>query len=346
MENKKRIDDLNYNGILAREEFIQLIMSFNENDLSYAQALARSISQKYFGNKIYTRGLIEISSYCKNDCYYCGLRRSNKNAERYRLSKDDILSCCESGYALGFRTFVLQGGEDNYYSDEIITDIISSIKKKYSDCAVTLSLGEKNKSTYQKYFQAGADRYLLRHETADETHYGKLHPENMSLSNRKQCLYNLKEIGFQTGCGIMVGSPYQTAENIADDMLFMKELQPHMVGIGPFIPHKDTPFRDMPAGSFRLTLFLLSLIRIMLKNVLLPATTALGTINKNGREQGILSGANVVMPNLSPISVRKKYMLYDNKICTGEESAECKACLENRIKSIGYQLVTDRGDYK
>lgn len=346
MENKKRIDDLNYNGILAREEFIQLIMSFNDNDLSYAQALARSISQKYFGNKIYTRGLIEISSYCKNDCYYCGLRRSNKNAERYRLSKDDILSCCESGYALGFRTFVLQGGEDNYYSDEIITDIISSIKKKYSDCAVTLSLGEKNKSTYQKYFQAGADRYLLRHETADETHYGKLHPENMSLSNRKQCLYNLKEIGFQTGCGIMVGSPYQTAENIADDMLFMKELQPHMVGIGPFIPHKDTPFRDMPAGSFRLTLFLLSLIRIMLKNVLLPATTALGTINKNGREQGILSGANVVMPNLSPISVRKKYMLYDNKICTGEESAECKACLENRIKSIGYQLVTDRGDYK
>jgi biotin synthase len=346
MENKKLVDALNDNGVLAREEFIQLIMSFNDNDLSYVQALARSISQKYFGNRIYTRGLIEISSYCKNDCYYCGLRRGNKNAQRYRLSKDDILSCCEQGYTLGFRTFVLQGGEDNYYSDEIITDIISSIKKKYSDCAVTLSLGEKNKSTYQKYFQAGADRYLLRHETADETHYGKLHPENMSLSNRKQCLYNLKEIGFQTGCGIMVGSPYQTAENIADDMLFMKELQPHMVGIGPFIPHKDTPFRDMPAGSFRLTLFLLSLIRIMLKNVLLPATTALGTINKNGREQGILSGANVVMPNLSPISVRKKYMLYDNKICTGEESAECKACLENRIKSIGYQLVTDRGDYK
>lgn len=295
---------------------------------------------------MYVRGLIEFTNYCKNDCLYCGIRKSNLNAIRYRLSKQDILECCKEGYNLGFRTFVLQGGEDLYFSDKKICDIVSSIKKLYPDCAITLSIGEKSYDSYKRYFDAGVDRYLLRHETANPAHYAKLHPENLSAENRKQCLYNLKEIGYAVGTGFMVGSPFQTAENLAEDMLFIKQLQPHMVGIGPFISHKDTPFAKEKSGNLELTLFMLGLIRLTLPNVLLPATTALGTIHPNGREKGILAGANVVMPNLSPTNVRKKYMLYDNKICTGDESAQCRNCLERRMQSIGYKIVTDRGDPK
>lgn len=325
---------------------MQLLSTYTKEDAEYAAKMAREIAQLYYGNKIFIRGLIEFSSYCKNDCYYCGLRRGNNKAERYRLSEEDIYLSCKTGYELGFRTFVLQGGEDAYFTDERLEKIIRTIKRDYPDCAITLSLGERSYDSYKRLYEAGADRYLLRHETADEAHYQVLHPAEMSLKNRKNCLRQLKEIGFQVGCGFMVGSPSQTVETLAEDMEFIHELGPHMVGIGPFIPHKDTPFRDQTAGSLELTLFMLSLIRIMQKSLLLPATTALGTIHKRGREMGILAGANVCMPNLSPVEVRKKYMLYDNKICTGDEAAECRQCLSRRMASIGYEIAVDRGDYR
>ncbi len=345
MTNQELILKLETNNILSHTEFLQLLSSYTKEDLAYAQERAREISKKYFGNKIYIRGLIEFTNICKRDCFYCGLRCSNKNASRYRLSVDEILSCCEQGYFLGFRTFVLQGGEDPYFTDEKMCEIIRKIKENYPDCVVTLSIGEKNKSSYQCYFDAGAERYLLRHETANEEHYSKLHPRDASLENRKRCLYNLKEIGFQTGCGFMVGSPHQTFDTIAEDLLFIYDLQPHMVGIGPFIPHKDTPFGNETAGSLEMTIFLLALIRIMLKSVLLPATTALGTIHQSGREMGILSGANVIMPNLSPISVREKYMLYNNKACTGSEAAESLSQLKEDMRKIGYEIAVSKGNH-
>ncbi len=323
------------------------ILLNTQDDVAVARLAKRAqeMAQSIYGNKVYIRGLIEFTNYCKNDCFYCGIRRSNGNAERYRLSEEQILSCCATGYELGFRTFVLQGGEDAYFTDERICTLVAQIKKEYPDCAVTLSIGEKFRESYQAYFDAGADRYLLRHETANEVHYQKLHPIEMSLENRKRCLRDLKEIGYQTGCGFMVGSPYQTVETLYEDMIFIKELQPEMVGIGPFIPQKDTPFGEKEAGTLDMTLRLLSIIRLLHPHVLLPATTALGTIHPKGRERGILAGANVVMPNLSPVNVREKYKLYDNKICTGDEAAECRYCMQRRMESIGYQVVTDRGDY-
>lgn len=336
---------------LQKEEDIDLaslkilLVMTDEESISYLGQKARETAQRIYGNQVYIRGLIEFTNYCKNDCYYCGIRRSNGKAERYRLTGEQILSCCENGYGLGFRTFVLQGGEDGYFTDEKICGLVSDIKSRYPDCAVTLSIGERSKRSYQAYFDAGADRYLLRHETADETHYQKLHPPELTLSNRKRCLHDLKEIGFQTGCGFMVGSPYQTIETIYEDLMFIKELRPEMVGIGPFIPQKDTPFGEKTAGTLDMTLRLLSIIRLLHKRVLLPATTALGTIHPKGRERGILAGANVVMPNLSPVSVREKYKLYDNKICTGDEAAECRYCMEKRMESIGYRVAVARGDY-
>lgn len=336
---------------LQKEEDIDLaslkilLAMTDEESISYLGQKARETAQSIYGNQVYIRGLIEFTNYCKNDCYYCGIRRSNGKAERYRLTGEQILSCCENGYGLGFRTFVLQGGEDGYFTDEKICGLVSDIKVRYPDCAVTLSIGERSKKSYQAYFDAGADRYLLRHETADEAHYRKLHPPELTLSNRKRCLHDLKEIGFQTGCGFMVGSPYQTIETIYEDLMFIKELRPEMVGIGPFIPQKDTPFGEKTAGTLDMTLRLLSIIRLLHKGVLLPATTALGTIHPKGRERGILAGANVVMPNLSPVSVREKYKLYDNKICTGDEAAECRYCMEKRMESIGYRVAVARGDY-
>lgn len=306
---------------------------------------ARKVAREVFGNRIYKRGLIEISSYCKNDCYYCGIRRSNQKAERYRLTKEQILSCCETGYALGFRTFVLQGGEDPYYNDDRMVGIVSEIREKYQDCAITLSLGEHSYESYKRLYDAGANRYLLRHESADPEHYRKLHPAEMSLENRKECLWNLKDIGYQVGTGFMVGAPGQTEETLQEDIAFIRKLQPHMIGIGPYVSHKDTPFAGEKNGTLEQTLELLAIFRIMFPHALIPATTSLGTIHPKGREMGILAGANVVMPNLSPVDVRKKYLLYDNKICTGEEAAECRQCLEKRMESIGYQLVEDRGDY-
>lgn len=346
MKKKEYIDKLEQQEYLEKEEWKALLTGFDQEDREYAAGKARAIADSFFGRRIYMRGLIEFTSYCRNNCYYCGLRCGNEKAERYRLTEEEILACCEKGYRLGFRTFVLQGGEDVWYTEERITGIIRRIKGSYPDCALTLSIGEKEEGAYRRFFQAGADRYLLRHETAEEWHYRMLHPPELSLAHRKECLRQLKAIGYQTGCGFMVGSPGQTAETLAADMAFIRELHPHMIGIGPFIPHKDTPFGKKEQGSYELTIFLLSLLRIMEKNVLLPATTALGTIHPKGREAGILAGANVVMPNLSPVSVRKKYSLYDNKICTGDEAAECVGCMQRRMRSIGYEVVSARGDWE
>ena len=338
------IDRLADTRALSAEEYRFLLEHRTGEDEAHAKALAAETRRRIYGNAVYVRGLIEISNYCKNDCLYCGIRRSNRHAERYRLTPEDILLCADTGYTLGFRTFVLQGGEDAYFTDAHLCALIGEIKKRYPDCAVTLSLGERSKESYRALFAAGADRYLLRHETALKAHYETLHPAEMRYENRMACLQTLRDIGYQVGAGFMVGSPYQTAEALAADLKFIEEFKPDMCGVGPFIPHKDTPFAAFPAGTLRDTCFLLSLIRLIHPPVLLPATTALGTIHPEGRELGILSGANVVMPNLSPVAVRKKYALYDNKICTGEESAECRGCLEARMRSIGYEIVTDRGD--
>lgn len=341
---KQLIQKLKETQTLTKEEWITLIDHRTPELAEYLFAQAREVQKLYYGNNIYIRGLIEFTNICKNDCFYCGIRKSNQNACRYRLTKDDILECCQIGYPLGFRTFVLQGGEDCYFTDAKMTDLISSIKSAYPDCAITLSIGEKSYDSYKALFEAGADRYLLRHETYAEEHYGKLHPHTLTAKNRQQCLWNLKDIGYQVGTGFMVGSPYQTTENLADDMLFLKTLNPQMVGIGPFIPHHDTPFKSFPQGSLELTLFMLALIRLMLPKVLLPSTTALGTIAPDGRERGILAGANVVMPNLSPKNVRKNYLLYDNKICTDSEAAEGIEQLKTQFRSIGYEISVSRGD--
>ena len=338
------IDKLEAEKTLQDNELIALL----ETD-SYDNALfkaADNARKENYGTDVYIRGLIEFTNYCKNNCYYCGIRQDNSALSRYRLNQEEILACCDTGYELGFRTFVLQGGEDPYYDDETICKIVSAIKAKHSDCAVTLSLGEKSYKAYKSYFEAGADRYLLRHETADDMHYRKLHPESMSLENRKECLWNLKEIGYQVGSGFMVGSPYQTLEHLLQDIRFLQDLKPAMIGIGPYITHKDTPFNNFESGSLELTLRLISILRLIFPYALIPATTALGTIAPNGRELGLQAGANVVMPNLSPVSVRKQYALYDNKICTGEEAAECRSCLAGRVINAGYEIVTARGDVK
>lgn len=339
------IDRLHKEHTLTRGEFITLIKERDEENASYLASLAREEAVKIYGNGVFPRGLVEFTNYCKNNCYYCGIQGSNQHANRYRLSKDEILSACENGYQLGYRSFVLQGGEDPHYSDDVMVPIVSEIRKRYQDCAITLSLGERSKESYQKLYDSGADRYLLRHEAATPELYQKLHPESLSLENRIQCLWNLKEIGYAVGTGFMVGAPYQTVENLVDDLLFIQKLDPQMVGIGPFVPHHDTKFKDYPSGTVELTTYLTSILRLMNPHLLLPATTALGTIDPRGREKGILAGANVVMPNLSPVAVRKDYSLYDNKICTGEEAAECAGCLGRRLASIDYELVFTRGDY-
>ncbi|MBR1740154.1 MAG: [Ruminococcus sp.] len=344
-EVKDLIDKLDREKMLSHEEWVTLLDDFTPEDRAYAAAKARELSLKKYGNKIYIRGIVEFSNHCKNDCLYCGIRRSNKDLSRYRLTDEEILSCCDEGYEYGFRTFVLQSGEDRSYTPARIAELVKRIKAAHPDCAVTLSLGEFEREEFKLMRDAGADRYLLRHETADKAHYEKLHPAEMSFEHRMNCLKDLKELGFQTGTGMMVGSPYQTSSELAKDLIFLGEFKPHMIGMGPFLPHKDTPFRDMAKGSYELTLFLLSICRIMLPDVLLPATTALGTINPRGREEGVLAGANVIMPNLSPTAVRKKYMLYDNKICTGDESAQCRSCLERRMETIGYGIEITRGDF-
>lgn len=340
------IDRLEREHILPRDELVELINAQNSELSDYLFAKAVRVRQGVYGNSVYIRGLIEISNVCKNDCLYCGIRRSNRACLRYCLTAEEILACCDEGWNLGFRTFVLQGGENPSFTDELLCELLRRIKNAHPDCAVTLSLGERSRDSYERLKTAGADRYLLRHETADKTHYERLHPTEMSYENRIRCLWDLKSLGYQVGCGFMVGSPWQTSENLADDLLFISKLQPEMVGIGPFIPQSATPFADKSAGTLEQTLFLLGLIRLILPQVLLPATTALGTIHPQGRELGILAGANVVMPNLSPQSVRGKYVLYDNKIFDGSESAQCRDELCRRMNAIGYNVVIDRGDHK
>ncbi|NCE99902.1 [FeFe] hydrogenase H-cluster radical SAM maturase HydE [Emergencia sp. 1XD21-10] len=311
----------------------------------YLQERADILRRQTFGNHVYIRGLIEFTNYCKNDCYYCGIRKGCKSVTRYRLTPEEILQCCKNGYELGFRTFVLQGGEDPYWNDDRLASLVEAIRAAHPDCAITLSAGERSWESYQKLFDAGADRYLLRHETADKAHYQKLHPQDLSFENRMECLQHLKQIGYQVGCGFMVGSPGQTIEHILKDLRFLVEFQPHMIGIGPFIPAAGTPFEKEYAGSADLTVKLLSIIRLLLPKALLPATTALGTASEDGRLRGICAGANVIMPNLSPASVRKNYRLYDNKIATGAESAEGILQLKKQVERIGYEIVTARGDY-
>lgn len=327
------------------DEALSDLLESSEADGLLFEAADR-IRRRIYGDAVYIRGLIEFTNYCKNNCYYCGIRRDNKHTARYRLTREEILACCEEGYRLGFRTFVLQGGEDPYYTDERVCAIVSAIRTRFPDCAITLSIGEKSRKSYQAYYDAGANRYLLRHETADVLHYGKLHPPELSPANRKRCLFDLKEIGYQVGSGFMVGSPYQTTENLIADLRFLQELKPDMIGIGPYITHAGTPFAAFPSGSFELTLRLLAVLRLMFPYALIPATTALGTIHPQGRERGLQAGANVVMPNLSPVNVRKLYDLYENKICTGEEAAQCRGCLERRVDSAGYRIVTDIGNAK
>ena len=331
---------------LTTEEYEHLIRYRTPQLAQRLKEKADDVRRAVFGTGVYIRGLIEISNICKNDCLYCGIRRSNANITRYRLTKDDILLCCDEGFSLGYRTFVLQGGEDPFFSDDVLTDIISSIKNAYPECAVTLSMGERSFESYRRLFEAGADRYLLRNETADEEHYKKLHPKEMSFTNRIMCLKNLRNIGYQVGCGFMVGSPFQTPKSLAMDLKLIEAFRPEMCGIGPFIPQHDTPLKDEPAGTLELTLYLLSILRLIHPRMLIPATTALSTIDDRGREEGLLAGANVIMPNLSPVEVRKHYALYDNKRCIGEESAQCRTCIEQRVKEAGYQIVVSRGDYQ
>ena len=339
------IDKLEHTHNLSDEEFMALLALTTPEDETYLVQRAQNVREKYYGKDVYIRGLIEFTNHCRNNCYYCGIRRDNANAQRYRLTAKQILDCCATGYQLGFRTFVLQGGEDAYFTDERLCELLREIKQRHPDCAVTLSIGERSKESYQRLFNAGADRYLLRHETAYKAHYEQLHPAEMSYNNRLQCLRDLKKIGYQVGCGMMVGSPGQKQKYLIQDLRLLQELQPEMVGIGPFIPQHDTPFAQEHGGTAAMTLRLLSIIRLLLPNVLLPATTALGTIDPKGREKGLLAGANVLMPNLSPTTVRKKYTLYDHKICTGEEAAECIRCLAARVESTGYNIVVSRGDH-
>ena len=360
---KKIIDKIDKKEKISYKDALNLLSSFEyDNNLNkkkldkkekeeikelkkYLRIKARDKADKIFGKYIFMRGLVEFTNYCKNDCIYCGIRKSNKNAERYRLNKKEILECCKVGYDIGFRTFVLQGGEDNFFNIERMSNIVRAIKKEFPDCALTLSIGEKNEEYYKELKNNGANRFLLRHETSENEHYSKLHPKYMSLDNRKECLRILKRLGFQTGTGIMVGSPFQKLENIASDLIFMQEIKPEMIGIGPFLPHKDTPFANEKIGEMELTLILISILRLIFPLSLIPATTALGTIKEGGRELGILHGANVVMPNLSPMNVRKKYLLYNNKISTGTESAEGVELLKKSIDKIGYILTGARGDY-
>lgn len=344
-EIKMKLDELQQNRTLSEADYLLLLTNNTQESRDYAAALAREVRHLHYGHKVFVRGLIEISNICRNDCLYCGIRKGNQKCSRYRLTEDVILDCCRRGYELGFRTFVLQGGEDGYFTDSRLEVLLREMKQQYPDCAITLSLGERGEESYRRLYEAGADRYLLRHETATEEHYRMLHPEELKFANRMECLRTLRRIGYQTGCGFMVGSPFQKVEHLVRELIFLEDFKPQMCGIGPFISHKDTPFAGYANGTVEDTLYLLSLIRMIHPKILLPATTALGTLREGGREAGILAGANVVMPNLSPEEAGAKYRLYDNKLFTGAEGANGIAQLKERMAAVGYEVVTDRGDY-
>ena len=302
-------------------------------------------AQEQFGLGIYIRGLIELSSHCHRDCLYCGLRRSNSTAERYRLTQEEVLACCEEGYRLGFRTFVLQAGEDATHTDDWLEALIAEIRSRYPEAAITLSLGERSEASYLRLRQAGADRYLLRHEAANEKLYTSLHPHGRGLQHRLACAEALQRAGYQVGLGMMIGVKGQTIGHIVEDLKLMERMRPEMVGIGPFIPHPSTPLGSEPAGALGLTLATLAIARLLLPQALIPSTTALATLTPTGRLEGILSGANVVMPNLSPSDVRAKYAIYENKASWGAEAAEGLAALEAELSSIGYHIDYTRGDF-
>lgn len=326
-----------------REELLFLLDNLDTESKELLIKKANETRLRYYKDSVYLRGLIEFTNICIKHCKYCGIRADNKNADRYRLTKEQIIACTDLGDKLGYKTFVLQGGEDPYFTDEIMVDIISTIKKNHPDCAITLSIGERSYESYEKMFKAGAERYLIRHETASRKLYEELHP-GASFDNRRKCLTDLRKIGYQIGSGFMIGLPNQSNEDLVEDLMYVKELKPDMCGIGPFIPQKDTPLRDEKGGTLEDTITLLALLRLLLPDALLPATTSLGTIHPLGREQGLKAGANVVMPNLSPTNVREKYALYDGKICTGDEAAECRGCIERRINNAGYKVEVCRGD--
>lgn len=340
------IDSLGENHRLSLKDYEYLVYHRSDEGAMLLADKASRVRDSLYGSDIFIRGLIEFSNICKKNCLYCGIRRGNVNCNRYRLEETEILSCCETGYNLGFRTFVLQSGEDPYFNDDRLARIVEKIKRKYPDCAITLSSGERSKDSYRRLFNAGAERYLLRHEAADKKLYEKLHPKDQLFETRMQCAYDLREIGYYVGIGFMVSPPFQNEKNLAMDLKFIQDFHPEMCGIGPFIPHRDTIFRDYPAGTVELTCYLLSIIRLIVPEVLLPATTALGTIDPQGREKGIAAGANVIMPNLSPESTKKKYELYNGKICTGNESAEQVMELSKRMEKIGRKIVTERGDIR
>ena len=343
-DNRARIDRLVAGGRLDTCELEDLLGSASSADREYARAAAAAVTHRHFGGAVYVRGLIEFSNHCRRDCLYCGIRKSNRSVERYRLDADAISARCVLGHELGFRTFVLQSGEDARYTADTLVDIVRRIRRDHPDCAITLSIGERGRETYQRLFDAGADRFLLRHETADAAHYARLHPQGQTLASRLRCLSDLKEIGYQVGAGFMVGSPLQTMRNIAQDLDLLADFRPHMAGVGPFLPHRATPFRSHPPGSADLTLFVLSLVRLLLPTVLLPATTALGSTGADAREAGILAGANVVMLNLTPQPVQAQYRLYDGKPVHGDVAAQT-AALRRSLARIGHEVVVDRGDH-
>lgn len=346
---KSRIDIINHladGGTLSRDEWMILLSSLDYGEREYLRVKAQEVAVSHYGKGIFVRALLEISSYCKNNCYYCGIRASNRDAQRYRLSKEEILECCKEADALGFNTFVLQGGEDPVQNDAWVVDVVKAIRAAYPEKAITLSVGERSAEAYAAFKEAGANRFLLRHETRNDEHYSQLHPSMMSSENRRQCLMTLKRLGFQTGSGMMIGSPGQTDEHLYEDIRFLEELQPQMIGIGPFLPATNTPFENHSPGSADKTILMLSLLRLRFPNVLLPATTALATLCSNGMERAISAGANVVMPNVSPVEQRKKYSIYDNKKSTGAESAQQMQQLENRLNAIGYHIDYGRGDYR
>ncbi len=330
---------------LEDEELLYLLDNINEKEKKYLFSLAKKTRDEVYGNRVYLRGLIEFTNYCNKRCVYCGINASNKNVKRYRLTKHEILDSCIKGKKLGFNTFVLQGGEDKFFTDEIICDIVQSIKLKIPDCAVTLSIGEREFESYKAFKKAGVDRYLLRHETTNSDLYTRLHP-NSKLQNRMECLKDLKDLGFQTGAGFMVGLPGYETKDYVKDLRFLKNLQPEMVGIGPFIPHADTEMKHCKSGDLKTVILILAMVRLLLPKVLLPATTALSTIDSEGRKKGLNAGANVIMPNLTPGIYREDYSLYNEKMITGSESVEELELIKKQLEDYGYICDMSKGDSK
>ena len=342
---KRLIDQLRDNHQLSPDGYWTLLTMHHPDDVEYLMLQAREVAQRQFGKSIYLRGLIELTNVCRNDCLYCGIRRGNTHVTRYTLTREQVIESCAQGYRIGFRTFVLQGGEWGEERSAWIAEIISEIRQRWRDCAITLSLGEHPRDTYALWRNARADRYLLRHETHNERHYSLLHPQGMTIGHRLQCLDWLKELDYQVGTGIMVGSPFQSLKSLVEDIQYLIEFKPHMIGIGPFIPQHDTPFARFPAGSVEMTARLYAILRLALPHALIPSTTAMATLSPTGRLHGILAGANVVMPNLSPIDNREKYALYDNKAALGAESAQGIQLLSDELATIGYKIDWSRGDH-